>query len=365
MGMSKDDGRGNNMAKSKSYDRQLLTAAAKGDSAGVTEALRQGAKLDAQDKNGKDAGDLAREHGHRDIEQLLDVELVHRADLAPQDQRLLIAAINGDTKALNRALKQGANVEVQYPNGHRPLMLSSEYGHHIIVKSLLAHGADLHAIHDATGYNPLMFACWWGHTKTVRVLLKAGALVNVTNKWGETALMIAAGWGHLDIVKILLHKGVQTELKRFDGQTARWLAEANSHFQIVRILCEAYFGRLPKLRIRKTTPAACPSCKTLPDHLHADLAQDEKLPDCAYQMEIVAGVQRNQLKKCPFCGTYYQFTSEHTYLVLGDEDDEWLTRLNTKQAINELTRWSKFMLWGSKQRVIEELQRLQSKPEPH
>ena len=74
-------------------------------------------------------------------------------------------------------------------DGYTPLMLTALRGRTILVKLLLAHGAqpDLHKAPDAT---PLTMACEEGHLEIVRLLIGKGANPNIRNEIGQTPLML-------------------------------------------------------------------------------------------------------------------------------------------------------------------------------
>jgi hypothetical protein len=102
---------------------------------------------------------------------------------------------------------------------------------------------------------------------------------------------------------------------------------------------------------RKAAPEAvivadCEVCRELPAHLHADLANDEALPDIVERLEIVShtveldsgipgGHESGQLLRCPRCGVHYWY--RHYYEggarlgPPGYDSDDYLTRLSSEQ----------------------------------
>ena len=92
---------------------------------------------------------------------------------------------------------------------------------------LIEMGANMNA-RDYNGYDPLMIAAARGHDLIVRQLLAFGADSTKTNKHGNTALILAMYDGHLPVVKTLLEKGKKEQLllKNKHGQTPLDFAKA-------------------------------------------------------------------------------------------------------------------------------------------
>ena len=73
------------------------------------------------------------------------------------------------------------------------------------VQTALANGADVNAkLITSTGTTALMLAAQDGHTEIVKLLLEKGADVNVKTTTGITALWMASQNGHTEVVKLLL-----------------------------------------------------------------------------------------------------------------------------------------------------------------
>ena len=64
-----------------------------------------------------------------------------------------------------------------------------------------------------------------GYVDMIKLLLSAGANVNATDKWGDTALMQACSEGKFDIVKLLLASGANVNVRNKETQTALRIAE--------------------------------------------------------------------------------------------------------------------------------------------
>ncbi|MBI5970679.1 MAG: ankyrin repeat domain-containing protein [Deltaproteobacteria bacterium] len=61
------------------------------------------------------------------------------------NEKLLIAAKNGDIVAVGNLLDKGADVNARNKDNLTPLMLAAQNGHVDVVKALLAKGADVNA----------------------------------------------------------------------------------------------------------------------------------------------------------------------------------------------------------------------------
>ncbi|KAH7173109.1 hypothetical protein DER46DRAFT_596919 [Fusarium sp. MPI-SDFR-AT-0072] len=117
------------------------------------------------------------------------------------------------------------------------LMLTSYYGHRVIVKLLLEEGADIEAKDSQFGRTPLSWATGNGHEAIVKLLLEKDANVESKDKYGWAPLSLAAENGHEAIVKLLLEKGANVEAKDSErGRTPLSWAAAKGHEAIVKLL---------------------------------------------------------------------------------------------------------------------------------
>jgi hypothetical protein len=48
--------------------------------------------------------------------------------------------------------------------------------------------------------------------------------------------------------------------------------------------------------------------------------------------------ERDHVKRCPLCGTFYRYLSSYEYLVNGSEDEEELRRITPEEAARLLAR---------------------------
>jgi ankyrin repeat protein len=114
-------------------------------------------------------------------------------------------------------LDAGANPNAASIVGETPLMTAAQTGSVDVVKTLLAHGADLHAKESSAGQTALMRAIAEHHLDVVRALVAAGDDVNAKSKNRFTPLMFAAQQGNPAIAKLLVEQGADVNATAPDG----------------------------------------------------------------------------------------------------------------------------------------------------
>jgi uncharacterized protein len=109
-----------------------------------------------------------------------------------------------------------------------------------IVKSLLDHKAEVNPLRT-NGQTPLTLAATQCHALVVRDLLAHGAEVNARSKTmaGATALILAADCGNLPMAQALLAKGADVNLRDNLRRTALDLAEKNQQGPMIELLEKA------------------------------------------------------------------------------------------------------------------------------
>lgn len=102
--------------------------------------------------------------------------------------------------------------------GFTPLIIAAYNNQPGMVRTLIAHGADLHA-GDASGNTAMMGASFKGYLDIVEQLVAAGADVNQRNGQGATALTFAATFGQLTIAELLIRNGALLNIPDSRGKT--------------------------------------------------------------------------------------------------------------------------------------------------
>lgn len=186
----------------------LLTAAARGDTAQVTALLSAGASVDARDREGRTPLLLATHGNHIEV------------------ARLLIAA--------------GADVNAKDSISDTPFLYAGAEGRNEILKMALAAGADL-ASTNRYGGTALIPAAHHGHPETVKILLGTKIKIDHINRLGWTALIEAVilsdgGKVHTGIVKLLVDAGADVNIADREGVTPLVHARHRGYSEMAAIL---------------------------------------------------------------------------------------------------------------------------------
>lgn len=156
---------------------------------------------------------------------------------ASEEERLIVAAIEGDYDSAQDAIKRGA--DVNWANwtdndwvSWSALMKASYKGHTEVAKLLLQEGAQVD-LQNNTGQSALLCA---RDTKMMELLLKNGAHIDLQDNNGLTALMSASFRGDMEMVKLLLQKDAQVNLQNRVGWSALMWASNSGLTEMVNLL---------------------------------------------------------------------------------------------------------------------------------
>jgi ankyrin repeat protein len=153
---------------------------------------------------------------------------------------LMVAANRSFVEICAFLIEQGADVQAKSESGMTALMLAmnpnSETDSFKIASLIVDAGADVNA-ESGGGNTALMEAAHKGLTSVVELLIEKGALLDIQNKYGETALIVSSmEGGEPATVKALLKANARKDLKDVDGLTALDMANKNSCTEIASIL---------------------------------------------------------------------------------------------------------------------------------
>jgi ankyrin repeat protein len=157
--------------------------------------------------------------------------------VAASDASVAEAARMGDTTAVRKLLKGGADVNAAQGDGMTALHWAAQKGDPELVGMLLSAGANVRATTRLGGYTPIHLASQAGHAQVVAALLAAGASSDVKTVTGASALMLAARSGSVDTATRLIENGADVNAKESaHGQTALMVAAGLDRADLVKLL---------------------------------------------------------------------------------------------------------------------------------
>ena len=149
---------------------------------------------------------------------------------------LVAAARAADAAAVERLLKNGADVDQRQPDGATALHWAAFRDDRQIAGLLLAAGADVDAANEL-GATPLWLAAENGSAAMIERLLAAGANADAALPEGETPVMTASRAGTAEGVQALLDAGADVNASEHSrGQTALMWAVAQGHDDVAAVL---------------------------------------------------------------------------------------------------------------------------------
>jgi len=262
----------------------FIAAASQGNISEVKLLIARGENVNLVDDYGIGALHVAAEKGHLDVIKLLinsgaEIDIKDIAGNTP----VFCASNIGDYRIAKFLCDSGAIVDTQGSDGNSPLNVASSMGYINITRVLIRNGANVNAalwngvtpIHQATSYavtellleagadpnladsngsTPLHFRAKWpvhyrrfpdvrnapvpklDITNDIVLLCRLGAIVNATDKEGQTPLHSAVIADNIDAVGILLEQSADPQMKDISGKTPLDIAEDRGNKKIARII---------------------------------------------------------------------------------------------------------------------------------
>ena len=187
---------------------RLLAAAAAGGADEVALALREGARIEARDDQGRTPLLLAATHDRVAVARLL-VALGADADALDDrhDTPWLVTGVTGSVAMLEVLLPADPDLTIRNRYGGVSVIPASERGHVAYVRRVVHTGIDVDHVNDL-GWTALLEAVILGdgsrrYQQVVRILLEAGADPGLADADGTTALEHARTRGQDAVARIL------------------------------------------------------------------------------------------------------------------------------------------------------------------
>jgi uncharacterized protein len=186
----------------------LHLAAHLGREVSIKQLLYFGADINARTADGQSALGIALAAGQHDLSAWLEWR-----SWQPPGRKLLAldlpaAAMTGDVQAVTHLIELGLPINALDAQACTALLRAAGGGHEVIVRYLLANGAD-HRIAARTGATALSAAISMRHAHVVDLLLRNGADAEQSLPGGVTPLMLASALGLPDIISHLLSRGAE------------------------------------------------------------------------------------------------------------------------------------------------------------
>jgi len=218
----------------------LMLSARRDHAACIKILLEAGANSHYMNRRDVHPVGLARTRGYQEV---VDIIFDHQRNewqgmQDPFDPDLFLQALKFDEYFIVEAfIKNGFEINVYDHEGLTPIVSSVFYSSNLVLKTLLAHGADPNSSFDTR--ECLAIASMFGDSTAVSLLLNAGANVDAIEGALATALMFAAEEGALNVVKMLLEAGADITLIDANKDTALKKAKRNGYEDIVALLAVA------------------------------------------------------------------------------------------------------------------------------
>lgn len=147
------------------------------------------------------------------------------------------ALINKDLDKAKLLLSQGINLNNQVqPHGNTPLTLAARYGYKDIVELLIKAGARVN-VGEKFGFTPLALT---ENKEIAELLIKAGAYLEAeSSSGGDTPLYWAVEKKRTGVVEALINARANVNFKDVDGRTVLFTATANGSNDIMKLLIKA------------------------------------------------------------------------------------------------------------------------------
>jgi ankyrin repeat protein len=140
---------------------------------------------------------------------------------------------NRDEKMAKHFINIG--MDVNHTNGLPLITASLQDKNSAIIELLLNHKANIN-VESPDSHTPLIYSCIGGFMDNVNILLEYGSDINLSNNEGITPLMFASINGRKEVVTLLLENEASINIEDSYGKTALWYAIEKNEYHITEIL---------------------------------------------------------------------------------------------------------------------------------
>ena len=177
-----------------------------------------------------------------EVKQMKD----HKIKMNDLEEMLFYAVRTDDACTVQRALKEGADVDTIYfadcevtKTYWSALHLSCEKGHYDVAKTLLEAGADPN-ITDKWLQTPLMYSTTIEWTNVMKLLVEKGCDINYQDNYGYTALHRSVNCSDTECLELLIKSGADINIRNSTGRTAFWCTmQEDGHLAHAKCLLDA------------------------------------------------------------------------------------------------------------------------------
>jgi ankyrin repeat protein len=170
--------------------------------------------------------------------------VLSQKDLNAQDSEgetpVMKAAKAGSVRTVELLIKAGANFEIADTHGWTVLHWTVQSGHADLVATILDYAPVLLNVRDKRGLTPLHVAAWTGSAVLIKRLLAEGADLHATTQWGETPLHMAAYFGHFEASDALLTAGADPAREDRMKRTPAGLARGVQDERVTKLFAQKF-----------------------------------------------------------------------------------------------------------------------------
>lgn len=164
-------------------------------------------------------------------------EEINPTNFTPYDM-LIWGIKNQDIDFIQKAIKDGANINFSEKPESTPLLLAIMLQNTNIVELLISLGADPN-LTNSDAVTPLIQATECNNKEIVDILLKSGAKVNDSCNNQTSALFHAIEYGNVEIAKLLIDNGADVNFINYRNNTLLMQASSEGQKDIVSLLIDA------------------------------------------------------------------------------------------------------------------------------